>query len=968
MRIRSLFARWIAVVLIVTLLMPFASAAATEDEPVSYSDLFYGYSIDYLNSTALRNYAINTTAVMDTVFTAYTNSPKYILTGTGAVVDAYTHPNEMFQLILDTFSGTNYTYQDALDTANQKVFLELLTSCGTIGTDFTESCGQMTQLLQDISLAYETYNTNVSWFNFSKDELFDSFFDYLGEINIFHTISPSLLTEIASASKLTLTSLAESTQETMEYLQAIGITLVMEEVRMSMIEDVLRHTSERSTIYEGFSRLHNQLQVFFLSYFVENYLKEEIIEEVSDVFVHFLAGTCSAAGLTIAMLRISKTVILDMLLQVPSVDDVLVQMILKQYAVEMYQVVQSKTTVFLKPFEVADISQYQDLVCTMIAATTAALEASEKLTTSDTEDDLSASISSYGDFTYLDYITGIKRYLSGIPAAGRITKTYSTTWSLQDDMELRAPSNTLSENCIYLFRGGIWADVDIYGDMTLAPEDHSAFSIHGNLRIVNNPDQAVVVPEGQSCTVTGSISVAQGSTLQNYGTLRCQSAQITPVYNRHSILYNSGLLVISQDLTMTSFDSTGLGTHHGYLKQITNDAIVQIGGSFRAENIASSMITAGTVEFIGTTGHLAENLFCHNLSISPCSSFRLLTDLTLTGHCNPHNTPIQHQGWFIDMQTGSTLAEQSGSFGNIRITGDVTLGSVFVEQLQISGNLTIFDQAALTVQGPVNVCGLLTIPAGASLIVDGNLDIYHGGAAENNGTLTCKDASIRSTTGSSSLQNNGTLTVNGSLTATAISNFVLGDTYSYLIQTSEDASIHIEENFTVDHLNCLRITGGTLTNPPIQAVEAAIDAIGVVTLDSLSTIAYAEYLYTQLSDAQKQFVCNDAVLQEAIQQLQALQKLVHAVEILAETQLSGTNKLLTVSITNTAAEQAPTVMAFLCIYDADGRFHSCDMVPLSLSPGETINRQLSLAPEQSWSIFLTTQNSHTPLTASIEEA
>lgn len=942
--------RSIAMVLILCMLLPMTAFAANE-EKVRYSDLFYGYSTEYLISRQLQNYAIRTTNMMDTVCNAYMDSPKFILTGMDAIINAYTHPQDLYTLLADTFTDSSYTYENAIDSANKKVFLHLLSSYGTVREDGAERLGEITGMIEDLAQANESFEAMYDWSAMDTVELADTYLSFLLDYNLFLTIPAPFILSIGAEAA----AIAKGGVTAMELLNGIALALLMEDVRLSMIDDVLTYAGEDSMIGEGFSRLRSQLQYGFVGYFIANYLVDTAVDHITDLWTGYVMKKVTPIGLTAALIRISREVVLDMILAVPSIDEVLEQIILKQYAVEMYQVVIGKTTAFRSPFKTQAVMDYSHLVGGLIAATNAALDATEPLTLDENANDLAAVQASWGEFTYFDYICGVMDTISDIPTGERIIKTYTSSWRMEDGAKLHTPSDRLEPNTVYLFRGALRADAEIHDGMTLATEDGSPASILGSLRIVGG-NGIVTVPEGQVCTVRDEIDVEQGGKLLNLGKLECHALILDPVYNQHSMVQNSGHLTVETDITMTTFHSTAMGDHHGVLMQDDPDALLEIGGSFRAEQADSSAITDGHVVFSGTSDHPVQHLVCHDLTVESCTAFSLLSDLTLTGRMDGGNVPFSHQGYEIKMGSGSFLVPQAASYGKVRIDGEVELGSVTLEQLTVGGALTFADGAEVMVDGAVKIIGRMTIPNGVTVTV-GDLDIYHGGVLENHGELACENASVRTTSGSSFLYNHGALTVHDHLDVTAKSNFVMGNTYSYVVQTEERASLYIGKKLTANDLTCLKLTGGTVTHPPAQEVEDLIASIGEVTLEDGGRIGKAEVLYRQLSPAQQSLVGNSALLPTARSQWNGLRQKIDGLEV----ETRSADGQLQVNICNRQQAQAPAFTAVVCIYDADGRLDSCVLLPVELQTDGQIGQTLPVKDGQTWQVYFVTNGNWFPL-------
>ena len=918
---RSLLTRLFCLLLVV-IMLPIPVEAAEND--VTYSDLFYGYDTEYLITGSLHAYARDTGDAMAAAADGYMQSSDRFLTALSGGLSAATHPMELITVLLDSGAEAGFSYRAALDSANQKLAAHLLSSHGSQFYETHEANTRIAELADSLYTVYNSFENNWNAESGTEKTMTQVFFERLAQSNLFPAFSSAILKDIGTAASEAFPILAKGGKDALEILYTIGMGLMVEQLRMEVLNDVLRHTPENSVLADGFTRLRSQLTFGFVTYFADNYLVPRMMEQLTDLLVSWMASSIGPLDLAKSLVDVSRTVIFDMILQTPNMDEVFSQMVLSHYASDLYQVVRTKANVFLKPFSVSDIREYESLVCTLIAATEAGLKASESLSSADA---LQAAVARYSGYTYTQYKTDVRTRIRKLPPEERNVKTYAEPWVITGATVLRAPSNTISSNSLYLFDGGIWADVEIRDNFVLSPDDGSPFTIHGDLQITNSTPEAAVVPEGQRCTVDGLLWIRVGGTLYNEGALSCTELQLSQVYNHNSILQNDGTLTVSGNITAGSSWTEALGRKSGLLIQKNPDAVLYLGGHFLAHDPDCSRITGGTVLLLDGSSHTLTNLVCHDLTAEPSAGITLGSDLVLTGHLTPGVSPPICGKYALELRDGGSLAPGAGFYGNVRVTGDVTLGSVTMDTLTVTGNLTVPRQAALTVRDAVFVSGSM----------------------RNNGTLQC--ANLQLQTGSS-LNNTGTLTVIDDLHAAASLNFVLGDTYSSLIQSDPDASIHIGRTFTADHLNCLRITGGKLTNPPIQETEALIDAIGPVTADSEAAILRAETAYDALSQAQQSFVSNAQQLWDAKALWNTLRDLLNRLQLSVRMSEDGTS--FAASLSNDTDEPAPDLTLLLAVYDSRGKFLRCQAHTVAPTARSQESRSISLSPGQQASAFLLT--------------
>lgn len=65
-----------------------------------------------------------------------------------------------------------------------------------------------------------------------------------------------------------------------EIAQSFVIALMMEDIRMEIIDEMIASQSSNTILKEGMTRLKNQLSGGFITYFISNYISGKLLDEI----------------------------------------------------------------------------------------------------------------------------------------------------------------------------------------------------------------------------------------------------------------------------------------------------------------------------------------------------------------------------------------------------------------------------------------------------------------------------------------------------------------------------------------------------------------------------------------------------------------------------------------------------------------------------------------------------------------
>ena len=803
-RLISAAALVMSLCLMVTALSPIVIAADAEDR-VYYSDLFYGYSNEYLLSDYLNTYAIETNTVMWDLYNDYMNGSGTFWTVIASSLGVAASPEQLFIYFSDHFVGTEITYNHVLDAANQEFLFKMMdsglpeTAEQTAGFHrLTSVCGKAGSLIEELDADFELAGL------VSDTEKVRGFLQFCGMNGHLSSITATQLNDLEGFLEGHIGEFLSDTADMVDVMTAIYLTLVLEDVRMSMLDAIVKNADPNSTLYKGMSRLRAQVQNSFVEYFVKNYLTNKLLEGAIDLVTKGFGPYKLATGL----LGIAKLVIFDWVLDIPDIDDLLKQTVLTEYARDLYLVTVNEIAVFYKPFEPNEVLAYEELVAALIAATKAGLEATKPLALDSNEDRLNSIIAEYEHVTYDSYIKNLLKILRSIDRQERKVKTYTEPWQIPENTIFDEASDELQPNCIYMFEGVAWGDYIAANPTTLRTDSGCPLVIEGKLTIQRC---TVSAPAGQKITM-GQLNVRAGGVLQNEAELNCSELIVTPDYNASSIVHNFNELNISGDLTLEhDEDNYTFGWLYGKLCQSKASARITIGGDVYAGTAACFSITDGLLLLNGDDVQRVTNLVAYDLIFDNPDGIEYGSDIAVTGEFAPvfaafgNNSPLICNGYYVKLLPGATVAERSGTFGNICLSGGVLSVSCTVDTLRIAQTTALSGVTVTT--DDVIVDDVFTVSADAELAVNSELLIREGKTVTNNGIIRCEDLTVDA--GSlydTDFHNNGQLFISDDMTLMYDSSYPAD--YGYLHQAEETAAVYVGGDVIAGNTGCFDITAG----------------------------------------------------------------------------------------------------------------------------------------------------------------
>ncbi len=662
-----------------------AAKAETQDDYIYYSDLFYGYDADYLLCESLQIYTKSTDKILTRVYNEYVDSDEFFWTTIKDGIKKSTNLREWVTLVSDANGNSDYTYEKALDKACQTFAQTLLSSEGKTaellgtGEKVASNMRKIFTMINDLSKQYD-FST------LSQTEVYSTVFNAFSNSGI-------LLRLPASGLSLVFSKVLEDPEKYSKYAgnvsyalggaQAIIMGLLFEDVRMEAIDAILEELPEDSSMYIGLSRFRSTMEQGFLKYFVDYYLTEKVMTVMVDKVVKKLTvsvfGNAGALyNIVGAGLNIAATVVFDVIMDVPGIDDLTTQVVLMDFTNDLWKLIKAKIEKFGTGFSYSDIYAYEVIVQAYYDTNYAALTAAKKLALDSNEDALEQEILAARGCCYRFYVNEVK-YDIETDDARRYKSDY--TYSCNASTQILPASDDIEENCLYTCQGALRGNLYVGGTFT--------------------------IPTGEVITIDGDVNVYKFAYTADSG----------------AHLINNGTLTVTGDLNIGQYGTSTRGEYYGTYKQDNMFGYLRLGGDFYVESTRSAgncNITDGKILFCGTETQSITGLRAYNVTVDNANGIYLNSALDLYGHINLHGNPIT--GSPIYMNNGATFADGS-DYKSVTIAGSVTLKSNIKANVYVSGTLTVPEDESYTIDGDLSVYKYAT-----------NSD--YGAFLTNNGTLT----------------------------------------------------------------------------------------------------------------------------------------------------------------------------------------------------------------------------------------
>lgn len=706
-----------------------------EPEKVYYSDLFYGYSNYLLQSPYLLNYSSKTQQIYNKVYSDYIDSPMFAFSDIKHSLPLVFDIKEYTKLISDLTGLTSFTYEKALDKANEKFAEELMGASALAKTYGTEN--SWVKNINKFVKVYDTFQKNYKVYEKTEVQIYEETFQYFMDEGAYSYIS---VTNIQSVKEIVLPKLSEIKKilsvgsDALKGAKTLMLSLMIEDMRFCIVDQILAAQQKNTMLYDGMLRLKQQLSNGFKSYFYYNYVQEEIISKVADFVLEKITDeTFFADGgfkLIGAVVNVACYVVFDVIFDVPDIDDLTTQAVLAEYSNDFYYEIYNKVSDFKKQFSNDDISVFETLFAAYQAVNNAAFKATEKITLSGNKKDFEdIKTKYYKEDIFSNYIDDVKKIIKSIPQSKREITNHGV-WNINSNVAFRVGTDYFDNdnNNIYVVNNKFLSDIILSQNVSMYFNTDTKVN---SIKISNNN---AIYSQFNSSVESESID------FENTAKLTIYSGNLT--VDNSVILSGNGWYDWSKTIELSGGNMHILNDLNIYamgICKINNSSNLTVDGNIKLQpgvngvfstEYSRLVIYDGTVECLGDFSALRGN--------SP--GYGVMYPLYGEVYLENQNSSLNIDGNLtVD---GNYTSNTTGSFvinnGTIRLGGDVTSnskeafnynnGKVILcgENKQSISNFPIYN---LSVE---NSCG---IKLNSSIYVYGDFQL-------NNNPIQCDDNTI----------------------------------------------------------------------------------------------------------------------------------------------------------------------------------------------------------------------------------
>ena len=330
---------------------------------------------------------------------------------------------------------------------------------------------------------FSTFNNNVGkWMK----EFFEVCSDYLGD-------KPSEIT----GDVLELSNIAEGLVK----------SLTIDQLRVCIVDDILSTQERGSLLYSGMKRLKTQMIENSVTKYLEEattgYLQDKIIEVF---FEHFVDPTKTFRSI----LNFANSLVFDMSLQVPDLDDIMTQTVLVEYASDLYNGLARQQGLFLKQFDTKEIDKYEMVAKAYFAISQKALDMSQQFLEPNNIvgvvhsaiylPQLTEWISS--DYNYDNYLQETKSNIIESIHNDEVMITYYPSWVCTEITTIKNSSDNTNDVDLYFLNWKFYGNVKIEDSLFSFPTD-SPITINGNIVLESS---TLYLSEDSQIHITGNFS------------------------------------------------------------------------------------------------------------------------------------------------------------------------------------------------------------------------------------------------------------------------------------------------------------------------------------------------------------------------------------------------------------------------------------------------------------------------------
>ena len=656
------------------------------DLRVYYSDLFYGYDTSYFRSEYIKDYARETYDVPFRIYNDYCEDPAFIAVGMKLGAECFGKPKKLVDSYNTFFGDYDVTYYEALDAANLKMFEAFFDREGSVYTGWGKKVMGSIKSLNAYVKEFRDNRYSKGFFDeYNDEEKFKRILEdfYLKGLatevkeSDFNMFVAKVGTNIDKYLKV-----ASFCSDVVDFCHVVYTGMILESARMEVIDYIIAASEPGSELYDGMTRMKHQLRNGFVAYFIDQYLSDKVLNELSNAVISYAWSTSIPSYSFFAIVtNILSAIVFDQLLQVPSIDEIVTQSVLIAYTDQLYNLILNQYNgmykdTFGSSFTYDDIQTFEYIFEMNAAATDALLESTKKLTLDFNKDILEECIEKYKYVSYDEYIWDIKLTIYHTPIEERKMKEMGTL-IVSTPTELSKASDELKSGKLYMCQGKLHTNVSITSTLTV-PED-----VHG--------------------VIDGTVTM--GSTY-------------------HSLVVD-GALEITGNLNLNSSGA-------GQSKLVMNDpeSVLYLGGNLNCDSFDGCRMSDGKIVFNGTTQQTVKYLKALDIEVTNPEGIKYLNNVYLYGHYDLNGNPLDSGNYYTYWYNGATFTEGS-DYKSLYIpyNESVTFTGSVKGNLKNDGVLTVEDGKKAKIIGSITQSGGKKV-----LKIDGELEVTGGITLNSDGS------------------------------------------------------------------------------------------------------------------------------------------------------------------------------------------------------------------------------------------
>ena len=466
------------------------SIAHAEEEHIYYSDLFYGYDSSYLTDltrSKLDLYNDDASYRMITAFNEYIDSPYFTWTGIKTSISAATSLETFLKLLTDAYGDEHgATYYDGMDAANADFVKELmgLTALSEANAHYGK-CGKVAKKSKDLLKIYTEFDKAYDVYQMKDEKIITEYMAILTESDVYESLSVTEIRVYEEVLLPNLDKLGESVDfgcKAFEAAGALSMALLIEDVRMEIIDDIMENVPENSELYNGMSRLKSQLKNGWKSYIFENYVSDKVMGEICSSMQKAIVSASGAEnyGLVTSIIKVASWVVFDCIMDVPDLEDVYKQIVLRGYYTTLYNALNEKVEIFdtSEQIFVDDVRQFENLFEAYIAMSRVALEATAGLEIPSNEGKSQLILDKYKNFTYDNHIAEIISLIKEFDVEDRKYK-FVENYEIKLPMKICQPSDDIEEGCVYMINNALQGNATFTGSGAIETNEENSGKVVG---------------------------------------------------------------------------------------------------------------------------------------------------------------------------------------------------------------------------------------------------------------------------------------------------------------------------------------------------------------------------------------------------------------------------------------------------------------------------------------------------------